>query len=42
MDGEVTMEAVVVPPLSGGTSWIEVIAAAPSAEVRVTLPLRWR
>ena len=41
-DGEVTMEAAVVPPISGDTSWIEVIAAGRSAEARVTLPLRWQ
>jgi len=38
---EVTMRLEVVPPLSRATTWIEVLAAAPSAEARATLPLRW-
>ena len=42
LEGDVTMHLEVVPPLSHGTAWIEVLAAGQSAEVRATLPLRWR
>jgi hypothetical protein len=42
MDHEVTMDVLVVPPLSRDTDWIEVIAAGRSAEVRATLPVRWQ
>jgi len=41
-DREITMDLPVVPPLSRDTEWIEVIAAGRSAEVRVTLPVRWQ
>ena len=41
-EGDLAMHLEVVPPLSPGTAWIEVLAAGPSAEVRVTLPLRWQ
>ena len=41
-EGDVAMHVKVVPPLSPGTAWIEVLAAGPSAEVRATLPLRWQ
>ena len=40
--GEVTMRLQVLPPLSRDTAWIDVLAAGHSAEVRVTLPLRWQ
>jgi hypothetical protein len=36
------MHLEAVPPLSRATAWIEVLAAGQSAEVRATLPLRWR
>jgi hypothetical protein len=39
--GELAIRFKVVPPLSRATSWIEVRAAAPSAEVRAVVPLRW-
>jgi hypothetical protein len=39
---EVTMGLQVLPPLSRDTAWIDVLAAGHSAEVRVTLPLRWQ
>jgi hypothetical protein len=39
---EVTMRLQVLPPLSRATAWIDVLAAGYSAEVRVTLPLRWQ
>ena len=32
----------LTPPLTHGTPWIEVLAGGQSAEVRATLPLRWR
>jgi len=32
----------VVPPLSRSTTWIEICVAGRSAEVRATVPLRWR
>jgi hypothetical protein len=41
-DGDITMRLEVVPQLSHGTAWIEVIVAGSSAEVRTTLPLRWQ
>jgi hypothetical protein len=31
----------MVPPLARSTSWIDVLAAGQSAEVRVRLPLDW-
>jgi hypothetical protein len=39
---EATMRLQVLPPLSRAAAWIDVLAAGPSAEVRVTLPLRWQ
>jgi Sigma-70, region 4 len=39
---EVTMRLQVLPPLSRAATWIDVLAAGHSAEVRVTLPLRWQ
>jgi hypothetical protein len=41
MNGEVALRMEVVPPLSRATSWIELLAAGQSAEVRATLPLHW-
>jgi hypothetical protein len=41
-EGDMTMRLEVMPPLSQATAWIEVLAAGQSAEVRVTLPLRWQ
>ena len=41
-EGDMTMRLEVVPPLSQATTWIEVLAAGRSAEVRATLPLRWQ
>ena len=41
-DDGVTMHLEVVPPLSRTASWIEVLAAGPSAQSRTTLPLRWQ
>ena len=32
----------LVPPLTRPTDWVEVLAGGRSAEVRATLPLRWR
>ena len=32
----------IVPPLEAGAAWIDVLAAAPSAQVQVRLPLRWQ
>jgi hypothetical protein len=40
--GDITMRLQVVPPLSHGTAWIEVILAGQSAEVHATLPLDWQ
>jgi hypothetical protein len=48
--GEVTMRLQVLPPLSRAAAWIDVLASGQidvlasgqSAEVRVTLPLRWQ
>jgi hypothetical protein len=39
---EVTMRLQVLPSLSRAAAWIDVLAAGYSAEVRVTLPLRWQ
>jgi len=39
--GEMALRVEVVPPLSQGTAWIELLAAGPSAEVRATVPLHW-
>jgi hypothetical protein len=41
-DDGVTMHLEVVPPLSRTASWIEVLAAGPSAQSRTTLPLHWQ
>jgi len=41
-NGEYVGKLQVVPPLTRSTAWIEVLAAGPSAQVRVQLPLRWR
>jgi hypothetical protein len=41
MSGEVALRVEVVPPLSHGTAWIELLAAGQSAEVRAILPLDW-
>jgi hypothetical protein len=32
----------IVPPLEAGAGWIDVLATAPSAQVRVRLPLCWQ
>jgi hypothetical protein len=32
----------IVPPLDHGTRQVDVVAAGPSAEVRATVPLRWK
>jgi hypothetical protein len=37
--GVVTVWLEIVPPLDYGTAWIEISAAGPSAQARVTLPL---
>jgi len=37
--GLVTLWLEIVPPLERGTAWIEISAAGPSAQARVTLPL---
>jgi hypothetical protein len=42
LDGEVTMDVSVMPPLGRDASWIEVTAAGRSATARVTLPLTWQ
>jgi hypothetical protein len=39
--GEATLTLRLTPPLTRSSSWIEVLAAGPSAEVRATLPLCW-
>jgi Sigma-70, region 4 len=39
--GEVALRVEVVPPLSQGTAWIELLASGPSAELRATVPLHW-
>jgi len=41
MNEEIAMRLEVVPPLSRATAWIEVPAAAQSAEARTIVPLRW-
>jgi hypothetical protein len=38
----VMMWLAIVPPLEAGAAWIDVLAIAPSAEVRARLPLRWQ
>jgi hypothetical protein len=40
-DGEATAQLLIVPPLTRGAS-IDIHAAGRSAEVRTTLPVRWR
>ena len=40
-NGEYVLKMQLVPPLTRSTAWIEVLAAGPSAQVRVQLPLRW-
>ena len=40
--GDIAMRLQVIPPLSPSTAWIEIVAAGQSAEVRATVPLRWR
>jgi hypothetical protein len=40
-DSGTTLRLEVVPPLTPAASWIEVLAAGPSVQARVTLPLRW-
>jgi hypothetical protein len=37
--GVVTVWLEIVPPLDSGTAWIEISAARPAAQARVTLPL---
>jgi hypothetical protein len=41
-DREMTLRLQVIPPLSRTTTWIEVLAAGPSAQARATLPVRWQ
>jgi hypothetical protein len=41
-DSAMTLRLDVVPPLSRATTWIEILAAGPSAQARTTLPLRWQ
>jgi hypothetical protein len=41
-EGDLATRLQVVPPLSGSTTWIEIYVAGQSAEVRATVPLRWR
>jgi hypothetical protein len=41
-DGGVMMHLELVPPLSRATTWIELLAAGQSGQLRATLPLRWR
>ena len=37
--GVIVVSMRIVPPLERGTTWIEIIATGPSAQVRATLPL---
>jgi hypothetical protein len=41
-EGEYALTLRLVPPLSRSVTWIEVLAAGRSAEVRARLPLRWQ
>lgn len=41
-EGDLATRLQVVPPLSRSTTWIEIYVAGQSAEVRATVPLRWR
>ncbi len=41
-EGDDTTRLKVVPPLSRASSWIEVLTAGQSAEVRATLSLSWQ
>jgi len=41
-DGESAIRLRLVPPLTRPADWVEVLAGGRSAEVRATLPLRWR
>jgi hypothetical protein len=40
-DGELTMRLQLVPPLTRATPSAEILARGQSAEVRITVPLRW-
>jgi hypothetical protein len=40
-DGEYALTLRLVPPLTRSATWIELLAAGLSAEVRTRLPLRW-
>ena len=40
--GEVTLELAIAPPLEAGISWIDLVAAGQSAEVRARLPPSWK
>jgi hypothetical protein len=39
--GDTTMSLEMTPPLSSTATWIEVVAAGPSAQAKTTLPLHW-
>jgi hypothetical protein len=39
---EATMGLQVLPPLNRAAAWIDIFAAGPSAQVLLTLPLRWQ
>jgi hypothetical protein len=39
--GDTTMSLEMTPPLSSTATWIEVLAAGPSAQAKTTLPLHW-
>jgi DNA-binding CsgD family transcriptional regulator len=41
-DNEMTLRLEIVPPLSRAVTWIEMLAAGPSAQAQTTLPLRWQ
>jgi hypothetical protein len=41
MDAEIALRLEAVPPLSGGTAWVEVLVAGPGEQACARLPLRW-
>ena len=41
-EGDYALTLRLVPPLARSATWIEVLAAGRSAEVRARLPVRWQ
>jgi hypothetical protein len=41
-EGDQALTLRLIPPLTRSATWIEVLAASQSAEVRTLLPLHWQ